>query len=122
MTETQSYIIEVINLVPHNSICFIQAPDIEDSSALNNLLMTSEFGYYKQVTLSPANKEKISEIIKDEEVEGYFQSIEIRYNGKLYFEGYDGMEYGTISKDLNVPENFIKGYINGGMCIVSNEW
>ena len=46
MTETQSYIIEVINLVPNNSICFIQVPNIEDCSALNNLLLPSEFGYY----------------------------------------------------------------------------
>ena len=122
MTETQSYIINVIQLVPENSICFIQAPNIECHSALNNLFMPSEFSYYQQVTLSHANKEAISDIIKDEEVEGYFQSVEIRHDGKLYFEGYDGMEYGTISKDINLPESFIKDYINGGMCIVSNEW
>ena len=122
MTETQSYIIDVINLVPDNSICFIQAPSLEDHSALNNLLMSSEFSYFRQVVLSHTNKEIISLIIKDEEVEGYFQSIEIRHDGKLYFEGYDGMEYGTISKDINLPESFIKDYINCGKCIVSNEW
>ncbi len=84
--------------------------------------MLSQFAYYQQMILSPANKETLVKIIKEEEVEGYFQSMEIRHDGKLYFEGYDGMEYGTISKDINLPENFIRDYINGGMCIVSNEW
>lgn len=122
MTETQSYIIDIIDLVPDNSVCFIQAPSIEKSSALNDLLMPSQFSYYQQVILSQVNKKILVEIIKYEEVEGYFQSMEIRHDGKLYFEGYDGMEYGTISKDINLPDNFIKYYINGEMCIVSNEW
>ena len=121
MTETKSYFIDVINLVPDNSICFIQAPSIDASSTLNNLLMPSELDYYQQITLSPANKEKICEIIKAEDVVG-FQGIEIRHNGKLYFEGYDGMVFGTISKDINLPKKFVKDYIESDMCNVAVEW
>ena len=121
MTETKSYFIDVINLVPDNSICFIQAPSIDASSTLNNLLMPSELDYYQQITLSPANKEKICEIIKAEDVVG-FQGIEIRHNGKLYFEGYDGMVFGNISKDVNLPVNFIKDFIESDMCNVAVEW
>lgn len=122
MTETQSYIIDVINLVPDNSICFIQAPSIEKHSSLNNLLMPSQFGYYQQVILSPSNKETLVDIIIDEQVEEYFQSIEIKHDGHLYFEGYDGMESGTISKDINLSEDFIRDYVDVGMCTVSSGW
>ena len=122
MTDTKPYIIDVINVVPDNSVCFIQAPSIEGDSALNDLLMPSQFPYYQQVILSAANKETLVMIVENEEVEGYFQSMEIRHNGKLCFEGYDGMKYGTISKDINLPDTFIRDYITGGMCIVSFEW
>ena len=122
MKENKSYIIDVLNLVPDNSICFIQAPSIDESSTLNDVLTPSEFDCYHQVILSPTNKKTIIEIIKDEEIEADFQSIEIRHNGKLYFEGYDGMQFGTISKELEFPENFIKNYIDSDMCSIAAEW
>ena len=122
MTDTQSYIINVINIVPDNSVCFIQAPGVEHSSALNNLLTPSKFPYYHQVILSPLNKEALIKIVKDEKVQEYFQSLEITTNNKLSFEGYDGMEYGTISKDIKLTDNFIRDYVDEHMCVVSEKW
>ncbi len=84
--------------------------------------MPSQFEYYQQVILSPSNKETLVDIIIDEQVEEYFQSIEIKLDGHLYFEGYDGMESGTISKDINLYEDFIRDYVDVGMCTVSSGW
>jgi hypothetical protein len=122
MTETQSYIIDVINLVPVNSILFVQAPSIENSGILN-LMQPSSFEYYKQILLSQLNKRLLIEIISNENIEVYFQSIEIRFNEQLLFEAYDGMEFGTMSKKLRLTDQFTESYIySKKMCIVSSEW
>ncbi|MES2330368.1 MAG: hypothetical protein V4539_12245 [Bacteroidota bacterium] len=121
MTDTQTYFIDIINLVPNNSICFIQAPSLENSSLLN-VLTPSPFAYYKQIILTVLNKEILNKIIEVENCEKYFQSVEIKINNKLIFEGYDGMVYGTISKDLQLPNSFIKAHKENEMYIVSKEW
>lgn len=91
MTETQAYIIEVINLVPDGSICFIQAPSIENLEFIN-LVTQSPVEYYKELILSPSNKKYLIEIIANANIEECFHSIEIKFREELLFEGYDGME------------------------------
>ena len=51
----------------------------------------------------------------------YIQKLEIRENGVLLFEGFDGCEYGMISKWVIIPEWFKEKYVTE-TCIVSNEW
>ncbi len=121
MTVTQSYTIDIIKLVPDDSICYIQAPS-NDNSQFLNLMKPSQFEYYLQIVLTPANKELLTKVIANDNVEEYFQSIEIRHNNQLLFEGYDGMEYGTVSKNLKLPVEFIEKYIGEEMYIVSKEW
>ena len=107
--------------VPDNSVCFIQLPSNENPDFLN-LMTLSPFEYYKQIILTPSNKESIIKVIEAENVEEYFQSIEIRFNEKLLFEGYDGIKYGTISRSLQLTDRFIYNFINEEMCIISEEW
>ncbi|MDX2045231.1 MAG: hypothetical protein SFU87_00500 [Chitinophagaceae bacterium] len=121
MTESQSYIIDVLNLVPDNSVCYIQAPSIENMEFIN-LMKESPFEYFKQLALNPENKKILIRLIETENVEDFFHNIEIRYNNQLLFEGYDGMEFGTVSKTLQLPGSFKEKYIRGLMCVVSNEW
>jgi hypothetical protein len=121
MNETQSYIIDIINLVPDQSICFIQAPSLE-SAEFQNLMTPSSFPYYQQLILSPINKGLLINLIVNECIEDNFQSLEIRLDGELLFEGYDGMEYGLISKKVNLTNKFRDNYINRDMCAVSNDW
>jgi hypothetical protein len=121
MTETQTFITEVINLVPQDSICFIQAPSIESLTYLE-LVTASSFDYYKQIILTGSNKRLLGKVIADENIEEFFQSIQIRFNDKLLFEGYDGMEYGIISKTLPLTDFFKKNLIDKKLCVVSEEW
>ena len=121
MIKTQIYITDVLNLVPDEALCFIQAPDIEVPDFLH-LMAPSSYEYYKQLNLSNANKKLLIELVKKENIQEDFQSIEIKFNDLLLFKGYDGMEYGTISKNLILSDKFVEDYINHDMCIVSNEW
>lgn len=121
MTQTQAYIIEVINLVPDDSICFIQAPSTENSEFIN-LVTQSPFAYYNQIILTPSNKKSLIKIIINQNIEEWFHSIEMRFNYVLLFEGYDGMEYGTISKNLQLTDLFINNFIKKEMCTVSKDW
>jgi hypothetical protein len=51
-----------------------------------------------------------------------FHRLEIRQDGNLLFEAFDGMEIGTVSEKFNLPDEFITKYINPGMLTVSSEW
>jgi hypothetical protein len=121
MTETQSYTIDLLNILPKEVSCFIQAPNLNNSEILD-LMLPTKFEYYKEIKLTESNKKKVIEKIVTENVEEDFQSMEIRYNGQLLFEGYDGMGYGIISKTFKLPVWFIDKYIMNDICSVSKEW
>jgi hypothetical protein len=82
----------------------------------------SPFEYYKQIVLTPANKNSLSNLVAEEAVHEYFQSLEIKCDDQLLFEGHDGMEIGTISKTLKFSKRFFEKYVDKGMCVVSTEW
>lgn len=121
MTNTQSYLIEIVNLVPDDSIFYVQAPSCDHINYIK-LVTNSKFPYYNQVTLTLSNKKSLIDLIVNDNIVDYFQSIEIRLNEVLLFEGYDGMEYGTISQNLRLTETFIHNFIKKDMCIVSTDW
>ena len=121
MSETQSLITEVIKLVPYNSICFIQAPDIE-STLYHNLVTASPFDYYQQITFTDGNKELLIKAIIEDDLEESFQGIEIRLNNKLLFEGYDGLEYARISREVPLTYMFQTMFIDTELCLISKEW
>jgi hypothetical protein len=121
MTETQSFLIDILKLIPEGAVCFIQAPS-SDNSNLLKLMQPSKFDYYTQVPLTSANKQQLIILVNDEHVEQEFQSIEIRLEDKIRFQAFDGMEIGTISKKLQLPVSFVQNYIRSGMCSVSDSW
>jgi hypothetical protein len=121
MEKNQIYFIDVINLLPIGSDCFIQAPDLEDEAMLG-LLHPTQFDYYKSINLTGSGREQFLKQIETPFILNYFQNIEIKFNDKLLFEGHDGMEHGTISKSVVLPQHFIDEYVNGDYCIVSADW
>lgn len=121
LSDTQQYFNDVLELVPlEGSTLLIQSPDIE-VSVLEKLNYKGR-GVCNAIELNKANREVlISEIIYNG-IEVYMQSLEIIVKGKLFFEGYDGMDYGTFSKDVQLPPEFIDAYIKGEMGVISEEW
>lgn len=55
MTEAQSYIIDIIKIIPNEATCFIQAPNLDDPEILA-LMQSTDFEYYKQIKLTEQNK------------------------------------------------------------------
>lgn len=121
MTESQSYTIDILKILPNEASCFIQAPNLEDSEILT-LMQDTQFEYYKVIKLTDANKKKLIEKVAAQNIIEDFQSLEIRYNNQLLFEGYDSMEYGTISKTVELPIWFIDKYLKREMFTVSKDW
>ena len=121
MSETRSLLLDVINILPENIDCYIQAPSLDDEVTLS-LMQTTQFDYYKVINLNGQNKERFIQRIKEADVESYFHSVEIKLNSQLLFEGHDGVEFGTISNTVNLPQWFIDNYVTDGLCAVSNTW
>jgi hypothetical protein len=121
MTETQTFFIETIELVPDGSVCFIQAPSIDDWE-FQQTMQTSQVPYFQQVVLTLESKERLSELVKLKQLEEQFHSLEIRQEGNLLFEAFDGMEIGTFSKKFKLPNEFESKYKSLGMLTVSSEW
>ena len=115
MGEGQLFLIDVINILPDGVDCYIQAPSLEDSVIIS-LLSTTKYEYYKSLKLQGVTKEILMNHGSKYAIEEYFQSIEIRFNDKLLFEAYDGVEIGVISKNLELPQWFINKYVKEGMC------
>lgn len=121
MDETQEYFIDILKLAPINSDCYVQSPHDEILNVLNNLGAKNE-PVYKVIKLTDENKEKLIQATFHKHIEEFIQSMEIRFNDKLFFEGYDGMEYGTISNTITLPGWFLDKYVRAEMCNISNEW
>ena len=110
MTETQSLAIDIIKLVPDNSTCFINAPSIDENSAVLKLLQVSTNNYDWELTLTPDNKVKLIDIIISENIEQHFHKLAIKHNDAVLFIAYDGMCGVEVTKQINVPDWFAKKY------------
>lgn len=118
--QEKSLFIDVLKLVPEGSTLFIQAPS-SDNSWLNSKMENTEYNYYKSLILTPENLSSFIKEILDNDMQKDIQSIEIRNNGQLLFEGFDGLDFGTISKHINFPAEFSKHLIEK-ICTISNDW
>jgi hypothetical protein len=96
-------------------------PSIEDYE-FQQIMQSDKFPYFHQIILTCENKERLSELVHLKQIEVYFHRLEIRQDGNLLFEAFDGMEIGTVSEKFNLPDEFITKYINPGMLTVSSEW
>jgi hypothetical protein len=107
--QPNSFFIDLLNILPQEVECFIQAPSLENT-VVEAMLQNSEFDYFKVLTLDVTKKK---EIVR-QEIETFFsgsiQSIEIKKSGVLLFEGYDGVEFGSISREVFIPDWFKEKY------------
>ena len=121
MRETLQFIIDLIEIIPNNSICHIQAPSVDESEFLE-ILDNSKYSWARQIILNSENKNKLKNLLLKIELEDQFQTVTIEKENEKLFEGYDGMEIGEISKNLIIPEWFKEKYIETEYCILSQNW
>ena len=121
MENNISFLIDVLTILPENVDCFIQAPSLEDKYILN-LMINTKLDYYKQIKINKIVKQEIIKRIKNFPITQYFQSIVIYINDIKIFEGYDGFEYGIISKNLSLPSWFKTKHIITENCSISKDW
>lgn len=115
-----NFLIDILSILPKKIECFIQAPSL-DNNIIQEMLQNSDYEYYKLLQLDEGKKEKF--IIQELETSFgmYIQKIEIKENGILLFEGFDGVEYGTISNKVSIPKWFKERYIPD-TCLISTHW
>lgn len=121
MDQSQNYFIDVLNLIPNGSFLLIQTPHKEALDTLRNLVVESN-DVYEVVPLTETNRTILLNASKDHDIQHFFQSLEVKYKQKLIFEGYDGMEYGLVSKNFLLPNDFKSKYVEGDMCDISKHW
>jgi hypothetical protein len=121
LDQSKNFFIDVLNLVPIDSLLLIQTPHKEALDILDNLVVESN-DVYKVVPLTETNRTILLNASKDQDIQHFFQSIAVRYKATLIFEGYDGMEYGLISKNFSLPDDFKQKYVKGDMCGISKDW
>jgi hypothetical protein len=101
------FLIDVLNILPEEVECFIQAPSL-DNNIVNDMLKNSDYDYYKLLRLDKVSKDKFIRQELETSFSIYIQSIEIKKNGILLFEGFDGVEFGMISQKVLLPGWFKK--------------
>jgi hypothetical protein len=115
MTEEQSIIIDILEIVPDNSICYINAPSIDEGSGILKILVPSN-SFDWSLTLSADNKIKFENIIKTEGIQHSFHRLDIEFNKLQLCESYDGMCTVILTDNLNIPEWFTNKYAKEGNC------
>ena len=111
MTETQALAIDILNLAPDNSMCFINAPSINGDSDILKLLQPSSRDHYDwELKLTTDNKRKLIALIISDEVETSFHRIDIEGGNNFLFIAYDGFSGVKVKDRLTVPDWFAEKY------------
>ena len=120
MEKGKDFFVDLLNILPINIDCFIQAPSLDDL-IIEKMLVDSKYAYYKLLQMDSKKKE----IFINHQIETsfgmYIQSIEIKEKEYLLFEGYDGVEFGIISNKVHIPDWFLKLYVPE-ICSISPNW
>ena len=121
IADTQQLFIDILRLVPFEADLLIQSPHEEVLSVLEDIEHTKG-EVFNTIKLSKENRQKLVYEVIYNDIEEYMQSIQIKIGDQLLFEGYDGMEYGTFSKEFHLPPEFLEKYTPKEMVSISNEW
>lgn len=120
-SDNSSLLISVLKILPKEIDCYIQAPSLEDETILS-MMSETEYPYYKLIKVNNLNKEIFINHLNIHSVIEYIQNIELKNGNEILFQGFDGVEFGIISKFIRIPEWFKEKYINTGDCNISNDW
>lgn len=112
--------VDVLSILPDELECYIQAPSLRNSFIIG-LLSNSTFDYYKLLKIDSTNRNDILMQEVDSNFSIYIQHILIKKDQVQMFEGFDGIEFGYISKSIVIPSWFNEKYIPDD-CSISQLW
>ena len=110
---------DILNILPEEIECFLQAPNLENEIILT-MMVDCEYDYYGLVRVNKANRSNFVNEGLIRSISAYIQNVQIRRDGALLFEGYDGVEFGIISKEIGIPKWFQVKYVPD-TCAISTE-
>ncbi|MBS3915314.1 MAG: hypothetical protein KG003_12535 [Bacteroidetes bacterium] len=113
-------LIDILNVIPAKMECYIQAPSLNNKIILD-MFKKTEYDYYQLLIIDETNKNTIVNQERETSFGIYVQRIEIKKNGALLFDGFDGVEFGIVSKNLVIPEWFKEKYVPE-TCMISPNW
>lgn len=116
-----NFFIDILKILPLNSICYIQAPSLTSTILLEHLEFDKE-PYYRYFQLDTFNRKLLTDCIINENIQEDIQSIEIRLDDLLVLEGYDRLEYFTVSKVLKLPDCLYEKYFDKDVFNISKDW
>lgn len=114
------FLVDLMKILPEKIECLIQAPSL-DNKIIQEMFQNSDYDYYELLELDDVRKKIFIDQALKTSFGVYIQKIEIKENGILLFEGFDGIEYGMISNKVSVPQWFIERYIPD-ICVISTKW
>ena len=122
MDKEKNLLVDVISILPNEIDLFINAPSLEDEMILRMWNATIEYDFDNVIKINNTNKEIFLNRIKSYSIAGELHAIQIRQNGKLLFESWDGIECGVLSNTLLIPDWFKEKYIQNEDCEISDSW
>lgn len=120
MNQNNLFLEDLLELFHEDVDCFIQAPSLTNS-IIYSLFNETVSGYSMVLSLNRKNKEIFLNQERESSFSIYIQRLEIKLNNRLLFEGYDGCEYGVISKSIDLPDWFKEKYVPE-RCMISSYW
>ena len=105
MKNQNEFFLDIIHMFSAGCDCYLQAPDL-DKNLIQELLDDCSIPYYVKIRLADENISKLMDLESHCHISQWIQSMEIRKDEKLLFEGYDSIEYGLFSKEITMPNWF----------------
>jgi hypothetical protein len=121
MAESQLFFIKTIDIIPVKSQCIIgwysniYTDKVVDK--INGIL--NKDGSQFTFLLTEEGKLILENASKEDNIEEHIFFMEINKDGLKLFEAYDSFEIGIISPIVKLPADYIKEFVDTGMCFIS---
>lgn len=123
MDNNESFFVDVLKIVPSGINCYISTSNEINDDIIKGMLNSVEsLDFDSFISLNENNINIFVERLHISLIVEYFDCLEIRKNTKLLFRGYDGIESGTISNTIEVPNWFKEKYKLNWDYSISGEW
>lgn len=122
MENNEMFFVDVLRIFPDELDCFIGTYDIDDSIALSLMNDINDSIFDKYIHLNQQNKNLFIERLTKATIVEYFQVLEIKKDSFLLFRGYDGIESGSISNTIIIPDWFKQKYKENWTYTISKDW